>query len=140
MKLKIFLIAKKKLIKRIECKEMQFRYYQDKAERCTANYNPVVGYNESPELQTMEYAIIEMSEIEKELTRDKQLLKVLNKEFEKCVKRLHNPKFELLLTMKYVDECTWSQMEQVLDRSRTQLHRYLKEAVKAFDALAEKEK
>ena len=138
MTAKEYLSQARYLDNRIKSKLLQIDSLNELATRCTPSYSDMPK-SPNREGSRMESAILDIIELEDEISKDVVELVALKKEIVEVIKQVGNTEYQTLLEERYLCFITWEQIAVDLSFSMQHTFRMHDSALKEIDAMLKDE-
>ena len=129
MTAKEYLSQARYLDNRIKSKLLQIYSLNELATRCTPSYSDMPK-SPNREGSRMESAILDIIELEDEISKDVVELVALKKEIVEVIKQVGNTEYQTLLEERYLCFITWEQIAVDMNYSMQHIHRMHSAALK----------
>ena len=129
MTAKEYLSQARYLDNRIKSKLLQIDSLNELATRCTPSYSDMPK-SPNREGSRMESAILDIIELEDEISKDVVELVALKKEIIEVIKQVGNTEYQTLLEERYLCFITWEQIAVDMNYSMQHVHRMHSAALK----------
>ena len=129
MTAKEYLSQARYLDNRIKSKLLQIDSLNELATRCTPSYSDMPK-SPNREGSRMESAILDIIELEDEISKDVVELVALKKEIVEVIKQVGNTEYQTLLEERYLCFITWEQIAVDMNYSMQHVHRMHSAALK----------
>ena len=129
MTAKEYLSQARYLDNRIKSKLLQIDSLNELATRCTPSYSDMPK-SPNREGSRMESAILDIIELEDEISKDVIELVALKKEIVEVIKQVGNTEYQTLLEERYLCFITWEQIAVDMNYSMQHVHRMHSAALK----------
>ena len=129
MTAKEYLSQARYLDNRIKSKLLQIDSLNELATRCTPSYSDMPK-SPNREGSRMESAILDIIELEDEISKDVVELVALKKEIVEVIKQVGNTEYQTLLEERYLCFITWEQIAVDMNYSMQHVHRMHSTALK----------
>lgn len=119
---------------RLNLKRGQVQALHDLATSATAQISDMPR-SDSPNLQRLETLVCKIADLEAEIQQESVELEAVRLETALMICRLHDPIYQRLLTLRYIDNRKWSEIMDELGYSRSRVYEIHEDALCAMEKL-----
>lgn len=131
---RVFLNRLGRISRRMKLKREQVQALHELATSATAQISDMLR-SDSPNLQRLETLVCKIADLDAEIQQESVEMEAVRLETALMICRLHDPAYQRILTLRYIDNRKWNEIMDELGYSRSRIFEMHEDALCAMEKL-----